>query len=412
MNNENKFTRNFGEVMANTYITKWFSDMQGAMKLSEVKEGSYDYRFVDSNVGAGGVNNGGKFNFRFQAGRFEVISLENSYIYCKQQIPITVPKSDDSYVKSYTVGYRNSAAIFNQYIIRSDTQVLYQNNNACYEWFLDRTSVADAAARNDETYADLQKVRRDDPGTFTEAHVGGITAEKKILVTLHLRIPLMRWITFRSLKWMLDWKGPFDFELFPTNENVLVCPIIPNEIIKTNKIQTAVDTYNNTVIAGSSCKPEDIFCLDFFHLNQKVANKFNIHPDTGAVNILDNPFQEWKSDNQTTYEARLHLARFTLREDVYNMLLAEYSKSPLLLPVQCTSYKDFNTAIGNVNEFGVTTQITFKRSNAGVVLFREDGIRSKQRFVNPCIGYQFAIGGLPNPIPSTKYYSIGDQRHS
>ena len=144
----------------------------------------------------------------------------------------------------------------------------------------------------------------------------------------------------------------------------------------------------------------------------KVANKLNINADTGVVTFPQDPTQIWKSDNQATSEASLHLVRFTLRGDVYNMLLADYTKAPLLLPVQCISYKDFNTAMGHVHEFGVTTQITFKRSNTGVVLFREDGIRSKQRFVNPCIRYQFAIGGLPNPIPSTHYSTIGDQRHT
>ena len=192
----------------------------------------------------------------------------------------------------------------------------------------------------------MQKVRRNDPGTFTEVKVDDITG-KKILVTIELRIPIMRFITFRSLKWKLDWMGPFDFELYPTNENILVCPIIPNEIIRINdKIQSAIDDLNNDVVAAGTVKPEEIFSLDFFHLNQKVANKFNIHPDTGAVTFPADPTQIWKSDNQTTSEARLHLATFTLREDVYNMLLADYTKAPLLLPVQCTSYKDFNTAIG------------------------------------------------------------------
>ena len=75
MNNENKFSRNFGEIMANTYLTKWFSDLQYAMQISEVKEGSYDYRFVESNIGGGKINEGDNFRFRFQAGRFEAISF-------------------------------------------------------------------------------------------------------------------------------------------------------------------------------------------------------------------------------------------------------------------------------------------------------------------------------------------------
>ena len=77
--------------MAQTYMTKWFNDIQYALKISEVKEGSYDDRFVDSNVGAGGINTCGKFNFRFQAGRCECLSLENSDIELKQKVKVTVP---------------------------------------------------------------------------------------------------------------------------------------------------------------------------------------------------------------------------------------------------------------------------------------------------------------------------------
>ena len=74
----------------------------------------------------------------------------------------------------------------------------------------------------------------------------------------------MRFITFRSLKWMLDWMGPFDIELYPTNENVLVCHIIPNEILKSDdRIQTAVDTSNND-LATSTKLNKYLVLISFF----------------------------------------------------------------------------------------------------------------------------------------------------
>ena len=91
-------------------------------------------------------------------------------------------------------------------------------------------------------------------------------------------------------------------------------------------------------------------------------------------------------------------------------LLQEYTNAPLLLSIQWMRHKDYNTAHGNQIEFGVTSQPTLKRSNIGITLFRDDPIRSRQRFVNPCIQWQMAIGGLANPIPSTKYSTIKDPR--
>ena len=217
MNNENKNSRNIGELMAQTYVTKWFSDIQYALKISEVKEGSYDYRFVDSNVGGGGVNTGGKFNFRFQAGKFECLSLENSYIELKQKVKVTIPPQrinngnaqvpdwKEFYVWKYSLGYRNAAAIFAQYIIYSHTNILYQSSNAYYEWFLDTISVDDNAIRNDDTYANLEKVRACKPGHHEYITVSNVTADTEYEIILHLRIPLMRFITF--IKINICWIG-------------------------------------------------------------------------------------------------------------------------------------------------------------------------------------------------------------
>ena len=232
MNYENKLSRNFGDIMANTYLTKWFNDAQYALKISEVKEGSYDYRFVDSNIGGGKINEGDNFRFRFQAGRFEAISLENSYIELKQKLRIIVPPhAKTGYIKKYSVGYINSAGIFGQYIIRStDTKPLYQSNNAHYEWFLDSCSVTDEAIRNDETYSNLEKVRSMKPGPHEFIDISTVAAGTAIEAELHLKILLMRFITFRSVKYLLDWMGPFEFELYPSYEGVLLAPVIPQEL--------------------------------------------------------------------------------------------------------------------------------------------------------------------------------------
>ena len=205
--------------------------------------------------------------------------------------------------------------------------------------------------------------------------------------------------------------GPFEFELYPSYEGVLLAPVIPQELFAIYPgLQEGLDGSNNAVVAGTGpLDSHEMASFDYFHLNQYVTNVFTIaNDDTVAI---PNIATQWTCTSQETSAPRLHLARFLLREDVANQLLDEYSQAPLLLPVQCVHYTNFNTEIGNQDNFSVTAQTTFRRANMGCILFRETS-RSRQRFVNPSISYQLVIGGLTNPIPATHYNTIHDHRHT
>ena len=39
------------------------------------------------------------------AHRFHIVSVDNSYILVDQEVEITIPKSDDGFVKYYYIGY-------------------------------------------------------------------------------------------------------------------------------------------------------------------------------------------------------------------------------------------------------------------------------------------------------------------
>ena len=143
-------------------------------------------------------------------------------------------------------------------------------------------------------------------------------------------------------------------------------------LVDNSGIQLALDTRNNEVLAEQSLATHMIRRLDHFHMNTKVGNQFTMNPATGVAHFHANHYQTWKCDDQETFQARLHLAKFTLREHAYVALLQEYTNAPLLLPIQCIRHKDYHSALGNQIEFGVTAQPTLKRSNIGIRLFRDD----------------------------------------
>ena len=135
--------------------------------------------------------------------------------------------------------------------------------------------------------------------------------------------------------------GPFELELYPSYEGVLLAPVIPQETFTIYPdIQEAVDRTNNANVAGDdSLEYYEITSLDYFHLNHNVRNVFTIAGDNAVT--ISNIATQWTCTSQETCAPRLHLARFLLREDVANQLFDEYSQAPLLLPVQCVHYTNF-----------------------------------------------------------------------
>jgi hypothetical protein len=403
----------FGEKMASASIRKWYNDVTFAMNLSEVRPGSYEYRNEGSSSGTSALIEGSETAFVIKAHRFQMISIPNSYITVKHRIPITIP-AYGSYTGSgaervytgptpteYYVGYRDAAAIFIDYHIYSNNDVLQKVDNATLEWFLNDVSTLDSAKENNVTYATLKKIRERNPnvpGTYIS--IKDITAETNVLVEFDLKIPLNRFLAFRNLNWIADWMGEFTLVLFPSFSNIVIAPVIPEEtFIIYPQIQVKVDEINNAP-AGTTDAENRLVDFGFYQLDQPMRNKFKIE-ENGTVTMY--PEHTWKSHKQhKTVQPGLKLATFYLRENVANDLKNEYTNVPLLFPIQVVNRKIFTTQIGNEEDFTPSCSPNFKCSDAAYILFRENDATSTQRFVNPFINYQVRIGGRQYPSTPSK----------
>jgi hypothetical protein len=189
-----------GESMADASIRRWYDSMKHAMDISEVRPGSYEYTMIDATTGTSPLTNDSKTSFRFQANRFQMISLDNSYILLKQEVSFEVDKHDDVFVKEYFVGYRDVAAVFGSYNIKTNNDELQTITNACYEWFLNDVSINDPAKESNDTFATLRKIRARNPNVPGEyIDVSKIATRRRITVELDLKIPLNRFLIFRNL---------------------------------------------------------------------------------------------------------------------------------------------------------------------------------------------------------------------
>jgi hypothetical protein len=243
------------------------------------------------------------------------------------------------------------------------------------------------------------------PGEYI--NVSKIATNTEIEVEMDLMIPLSRILLFRNLRWIADWMGSWELELFPTHQNILVAPVIPEAVFTLYpQIQTAIDAINNATPTTDTAN--QIIDLGFHHLNQSMRNRFTIETNG---NITFHAAHKFTSErNQETRDPKLRLATFYLHEHVSKAIRDEYSKTPFLFPMQEVLWSDFTQYIHNNASFTPSAQHNFKCTDAAYILLKEDATISTQRFVNPCIRYQLNVGGAV--FPRESYNTSYDHRNT
>ena len=85
------FEPGIGDIMSNTSIAKWYEDVESVFSDSEVIPGTYEYTTATAWGNVGAIAENANTNFTIQANRYNIISLDNSYITITQRVPITIP---------------------------------------------------------------------------------------------------------------------------------------------------------------------------------------------------------------------------------------------------------------------------------------------------------------------------------
>ena len=75
----------------NGSLTHWYQKVDPALKASECEPGYYEYQPAPSYGTQCPIQDGGTAKIDIHASRFNVISLENSYIDVEFDIPVTIP---------------------------------------------------------------------------------------------------------------------------------------------------------------------------------------------------------------------------------------------------------------------------------------------------------------------------------
>ena len=376
-------------------LTEWYNACDEAFRLSEVLPGQYEYTISTSNSTQCPVTEGGMTNIDVSCERFYCISLDNSYIYVEQTIPVTLPNlANAGYTGSPSfvyAGYKSAFDALDQYRIYSNGDLVQTQNNANFESFILYNLLSDQAKENSDLFATSKKVREMNPnvpGVYisTEGWRAGETKN----VHLKFRIPLPMFLLFANMKWLPGWMGKFTFELYFSYKNSI------------------------TYVPGDGVYIED-FCNphQFMQINSK-CRKYVEYKAAGSEGSPPKTEEQitffsdcFKCTTSTLTRCRLYLATYMLTIDVYNALSAKYIQYPLLFPIQTVQWKNFTKELHAEPNFNCAASLTLTHCDSMYIIFRKD-IHSRTCFENPEIRFQINIDG--KFYPREQYDTVEDPR--
>ena len=379
-------------------LTEWYNACDEAFRLSEVIPGQYEYTISTSYGTQCPVSEGGMTNIDVSCERFYCISLDNSYIYVEQTIPVTLPNLKNAgYAGSPSfvyAGYKSAFDCLDQYRIYSNGDLVQTQNNANFESFILYNLLSDQAKENSDLFATSKKVREMNPnvpGVYITTE--GWRAGETKYVHLKFRIPLPMFLLFANMRWQPGWMGKYTFELYYSYKNLV------------------------TYVPGDGTYIED-FCNphQFMQINSKCRKYVEYVAGTGSgeepqksgrkeqITFFSDCF---KCTTSTLTRCRLYLAQYMLTIDVYNALSAKYIQYPLLFPIQTVQWKNFTKELHAEPNFNCAASLTLTHCDSMYIIFRKD-IHSRTCFENPEIRFQINIDG--KFYPREQYDTVEDPR--
>ena len=408
-------------------LTTWYQNVDSALKSSECVPGYYEYAQAPSYGTQCPIQEGGSTKIDIHTARFNVISIDNSFIDVEFDVPITIPavhtatwkmKDDSDYTyNEYYIGFKSVFDLIDSYRIYSNGDLVYTQNHANFESFLNYVSLTDTAKENSACYATAQKIKKhvpNVPGTYITLE-GDITEDINTTVHLAFKIPLNSFMILQNLKWFPGFMGDLTIEIYPTFRNMVWCRVCDDTDIMLNLVEV---NYNELyrvgpIDSGSAATGADI-ALDFADIYKSGYKFTQINESCFNVVGYDTTATEWQmaelkisANTSTLSKFQLYTAFYMLKMDVYNALEYNYLQVPLLFPVQTVSNVKFTQSLGNQQQFTLQNTATLSHCDTIFVVFPMT-TESRTCFTNPEITAQLNING--KFYPRQRYRTVNDPR--
>ena len=418
--NEQNHSASIMDVLEGT-VEEWYDQVDGLLKASDFIPGHYEYSVNISYANSGSFDEGGQTHVDISCDRFKLISLDNSYISLEMTVPINLPSvtaaasghTRKRFNKFY-IGFKSAFDAIDQYRIYSNSDLIQTQNHANYEGFLQYMSLSDAAKENSELYATWKKVQslnEDVPGVYVNVAELTPTDAKTINIKLSLRIPLNQFLMFANLKWFPGFFGKLTLELYPSAQNLVICPIISEHIVSdtTDLTTTTIkeSTFSAFVGTDSSSTKGSNYC-GFRQINS--SDVLVAYDDTTSDHTKVLLTGTISCSPATINKCHLRLAETVVRMDVYNQVLSRFINQPMLFPIQTIVSKDFSGHLpkGNGQNISLAMTNALNHCNSMFVVFKRDN-KDRTCFENPMINWQVNIDG--KYFPREEYQTFSDHRN-
>ena len=404
----------------NGSLTTWYSNVDSALKASECVPGYYEYAQAPSYGTQCPVNEGGSTRIDIAGSRFDIISIDNSYIDVEFEVPINIPRINadansantdgggrtEDYI--YYVGFKSAFDLIDSYRIYSNGDLVYTQNHANFESFINYISLTDQAKENSACFATLSKIQAikpNVPGTYIR--IEGEQRQFTFTANIKLKIPLNAFLMLSNLKWFPGFMGRLTIEIYPTYKNLVWCKIdnMTDKLFGNNGVSHTLlvsGAGGNEAVSGR----EWIYQIgSFSQINSSCYNAFTYNAGGGAVWDYDE--QTFTANTSTLKKFHLYLAKYMLKMDVYNQLEYNYLQFPLLFPIQTVTNVKFTSALGQNSHFTLQNTATLSHCDTIFVVFPWD-VNSRTCFTNPEISSQLNING--KYYPREAYSTVNDPR--
>ena len=411
----------------NGSLTSWYESIDTALRASECVPGYYEYAQNPSYGQNCPVQLDGSTKIDIKCARFNVASLDNSYIDVVFNVPIHIPAiytaqlldvDDDgnTFPSTFYVGFKSAYDIVEQYRVYSNGDLVFTQNNANYESFLDYITLTDQAKENSECYATSKKIQEQKtnvPGTYITIS-SKASQEIDTTITLKFKLPINKFMMLRNLKWFPGFMGTLTLEIFPSYRNMIWCQIdkfgdlsfIAERDLATSindgafnggagNTPSTLQTWENQYLVGTRCQQINS-PLRFLRIDTA---------DGDAA--LDLANFSITASTCTLTKFHYYQAYYMLKMDVYNSLEYNYLQAPLLFPIQSVDIVRFATNPGTLDHFTLQNTATLNHCDTVFVVFPYD-VNSRTCFTNPEITWQLNLNG--KYYPRERYSTIGDNR--
>lgn len=386
-------------------LTSWYDNVNNCLKTSECVPGHYEYSQAPSYGNQCPIQEGGSTKIDIGCNRFEIVDINNSYIDAEFTFPLQIPTQKHAQENlygdnnPYYIGFKSSYDVIDQYRIYSNGDLIYTQNHANYEGFLNYISLTDSAKENSPCFATLDKIRSHNPNVpGTYLYLDNITDET-VDIKLTFKIPLNAFPILQNLKYFPGFMGKLQIEIYPSYKNLVWAAISPDlrdsycTYAQGLGNQEALDpTLIFTNVANNEFNPLSIPICSFNQINTSVYNRF--FNDTAAVEDKVD-IQTFACSSSTLTKFHLYQAVYMIKMDIYNALEMNYLQIPLLFPIQTVSNTKFTYPMGTSPHFTLQNTATLSHCDTVFIVFPKSANERTVSF-NPHIKAQLSI--------NSKYY--------